>query len=106
MKDPQTPSNLNLHWQALIKQWQASGLSGSQFCIQQDLVYHQFMYWKQKFSKQTPIAKSSSGNGFARVIAQPNTSESGLSIVLPNGVEIRNIGPANIDLVNQLLERL
>ena len=38
-------------WQAIIKQWQASGLSAAAFCQQHDVVYHHFLYWRLKLGK-------------------------------------------------------
>ena len=38
-------------WQAIIKQWQASGLSAMAFCQQHHVVYHQFLYWRRKCGK-------------------------------------------------------
>ncbi|WP_306767928.1 IS66 family insertion sequence element accessory protein TnpA [Martelella alba] len=33
-------------WRELITAWQTSGLSGQVFCQQQQLTYHQFVYWR------------------------------------------------------------
>jgi hypothetical protein len=37
-------------WQQHITDWQVSGVSGSAYCKQQSLVYHQFVYWRQKLT--------------------------------------------------------
>jgi hypothetical protein len=31
-----------------ITDWQVSGVSGSVYCKQQALIYHQFVYWRKK----------------------------------------------------------
>ena len=35
-------------WHEQIKIWWSSGLSGQAFCNQNDLAYHQFIYWRAK----------------------------------------------------------
>jgi len=37
-------------WQQRITDWQTTGLSGSVYCKQQSLIYHQFVYWRSKLS--------------------------------------------------------
>ena len=43
-----TPTERAHVWQQHITDWEASGVSGSAYCKQQSLVYHQFFYWRQK----------------------------------------------------------
>ena len=105
MKDTQETSNTKPNWRQLIDQWQQSGLSGSQFCTDHNLVYHQFMYWKQKFSKPVVSPMPDKRSGFAAVVPKAE-SGSGLTLNLPNGIVIRNISNSNIDLVRRLLEWL
>ncbi|MBC8317945.1 MAG: IS66 family insertion sequence element accessory protein TnpB [Desulfobulbaceae bacterium] len=38
----------NKAWQAHIKAWGKSGLSGKEYCRQRQLSYHAFIYWKKK----------------------------------------------------------
>ncbi|WP_191603746.1 IS66 family insertion sequence element accessory protein TnpA [Marinomonas algicola] len=45
-----TNTVLNQTWAAHIEKWRSSGLSAKAFCEQEGLVYHQFGYWRQKFS--------------------------------------------------------
>ncbi|WP_417903680.1 IS66 family insertion sequence element accessory protein TnpA [Brenneria corticis] len=61
--------------------WQASGLSGQVFCQQQQLTYHQFVYWRQK--NRTPEDRISPG--FAKVAATVQANSAELTLSLPNG---------------------
>jgi hypothetical protein len=44
-------------WQRHITDWQVSGVSGSAYCKQQSLVYHQFVYWHQKLTQTEDCPK-------------------------------------------------
>jgi hypothetical protein len=93
-------------WQHQVDAWKLSGLSGAKFCEANELIYHRFVYWRQKF---TPLhsqqsAPQSSG-GFVSVTYPPG-DEAGLSLSLPNGLVIRGIGAGNIAVVRQLLDTL
>ena len=45
-----TPTEKVHFWQQQINDWEATDLSGSAYCKQQSLIYHQFVYWRQKLS--------------------------------------------------------
>ena len=86
-------------WQPHIDAWQASGLSGPTFCQQHDLPYHRFSYWRRKLSQ----AKTSA-SVFSQVICtSDNTRSSGLSLVLPNGMEVRGVHEHNLSVVHALV---
>ena len=53
MTSPETQTNTLApsQWPDIIQEWQRSALSGAEFCLQRNLVYHQFQYWKQKLNK-------------------------------------------------------
>ena len=36
------------YWRQQVDQWQASGLSQTQYCKTHQLTYHRFIYWRQK----------------------------------------------------------
>ena len=46
----------NKSWQAHIKVWRKSGLSGTEYCRQRQLSYHAFIYWKKKLGSHQPQA--------------------------------------------------
>jgi len=37
-------------WQRQMNDWEATGLSGNAYCKQQSLIYHQFVYWRQRLA--------------------------------------------------------
>ena len=82
-------------WQALIQQWQESGLSAPQFCEQHGIGYASFCNWRKRLNAQdVPGEESSAEAQF--IDLQSLTSDSadgakGWNIVLSlgNGVELR-----------------
>lgn len=100
-------------WQQQIHDWEATDLSGNAFCKQQSLIYHQFIYWRQKlasveaYSKQAPAA-----TGFARVVSSVSRpgaetgDATGLTISLPGGVAITGLHAGNIELLGAVLRQL
>ena len=44
----------NRTWQAHMKAWQQSGLSGKEYCRQYQLSYYAFIYWKKKLDRLPP----------------------------------------------------
>jgi hypothetical protein len=88
-------------WQHHIDTWQASGLSGPAFCQQYDLVYHRFSYWRRK------LTQAESDSAFSQVVCSTGQVASfGLSLLLPNGIEVRGVELHNLPVVHALLERL
>ena len=54
-------------WQQHITDWEASGVSGSAYCKQQSLVYHQFVYWRQKLAPtDDSLGHEQAATGFTR----------------------------------------
>ncbi|WP_111608781.1 IS66 family insertion sequence element accessory protein TnpA [Marinomonas arctica] len=99
-----TNTILNQTWAAHIDKWQSSGLSAKAFCEQEGLVYHQFSYWRQKFSSADDSRNKSKLVPVA--LATPSQQTSDLEILLPNGVVIRGIDAGNIPLVTSLVAAL
>ncbi|MGR8981905.1 MAG: IS66 family insertion sequence element accessory protein TnpA [Gammaproteobacteria bacterium] len=95
-------------WQSRIEAYRASGLSGSRFCQANDLIYHQFVYWRRKLSGTEPIVRRSTPTivgGFTQVMVEQSIGAE-LRIELPGGLSIHGIRHQNLDLVQALLERL
>ena len=46
------------HWERIIEEWEASGLSQKAFCAARDLVYPTFCYWRQNLSEPCESASS------------------------------------------------
>jgi len=56
-----TPTERAYVCQQRITDWQVSGVSGSAYCKQQSLIYHQFVYWRRmqalRFTNTRPPVK-------------------------------------------------
>ncbi len=95
------------YWQEQTEAWQASGKSQLVFCKAHKLSYPRFGYWLRKFRRRAARDEHSQRPGFVPVTTAlvPDPSER-LSLLLPNGVEVRGIGADNLLLVPQLLDQL
>ena len=104
------------YWQHQMEAYEASGLSGRQYCEQMQLTYHCFIYWRRKLChavESNEVAPSKSmtpvSSGFIEVRrpmpALPQLEE-GLVLSLPNGLTIGNIQCSTIALVPDLLAML
>jgi len=82
-------------WQALIQQWQESGLSAPQFCEQNEVGYASFCNWRKRFNTQdSPGEESSSEAQFIDLqsltsTSSPNSKSWNIVLSLGNGVELR-----------------
>ena len=94
------------YWQSRIEAWQLSGQSQKAFCRAHDLNYPQFVYWRRKFRQHTAPASAKASSGFVSVVPTMSAVDSGLSLVLPNGVALRGLEASNLDVVLRLLGRL
>ena len=87
-------------WQAIIEQWQASGLPAKTFCQQQHVTYHNFLYWRRKL-------RQSANSQLVQVVPDPSTvAADGIELALPNGLVIRGIRNGNLTLAIELLHQL
>jgi len=93
------------YWQGQIEAWRASGQSQLAYCKSNDLNYPRFGYWVRKFRRQgaTDVRRAS---GFLPVVATAVPGDGGLSVHLPNGIELRGVTEQNLHVVEQLLARL
>ncbi|MDX5328039.1 MAG: IS66 family insertion sequence element accessory protein TnpB [Marinobacter sp.] len=101
-----TTPDLHQFWQQTLSDWQASGLSGAAYCKQESLVYHRFVYWRQKLTGRVESSEPvQARSGFARVAPIPDTGV-GLTVSLPGGVSITGLHAGNIDLLGAVLRQL
>ncbi|MEO9523621.1 MULTISPECIES: IS66 family insertion sequence element accessory protein TnpB [Pseudomonadota] len=101
-----TTPDLHQFWQETLSDWQASGLSGAAYCKQESLVYHRFVYWRQKLTGRVESSEPvQARSGFARVAPIPDTGV-GLTVSLPGGVSITGLHAGNIDLLGAVLRQL
>jgi hypothetical protein len=105
MSNPISSEQRNQYWRGHIDACRASGSSGAAYCQLHQLAYHRFHYWRRKFraldnhAQLTPCEST----GFARVLANHPELPTGLSLALPNGLVIQDIGETNVGVVRQLL---
>ena len=106
MSDLPDPVPLADYWRQQVNSWKNTGQSQAKFCQANELPYHRFVYWRQKFERGpgSGQAKRESG-GFATVDYRPETN-GGLTLSLPNGLVLRGICADNVPVVRQLLEQL
>jgi hypothetical protein len=57
------------YWRKLIGLQESSGLSGMRFCKENNLRYHQYIYWLRKFSN-----KDKPSSSFLPVMLKPSSS--------------------------------
>ncbi len=105
MNDSESPKKREHYWKAQMDAWQASGQSQQAFCKLNDLNYSRFGYWLRKLRRQGVVATASrQESGFVPVVAA--SAAGGLSVHLPNGIELRGVSEWNLHVVEQLLARL
>jgi hypothetical protein len=105
-----TPTERAHVWQQHITDWQAADVSGSAYCKQQSLVYHQFVYWRRKLAPtEDSLEQAQTVTGFARVVSVPGATiggADGLTVSLPGGVSITGLHTGNIELLGAVLRQL
>ena len=104
MNDSETPDAREQYWKVQVDAWRASGQSQLAFCKANDLNHPRFGYWLRKFRRQGDVTDSRRAPGFVPVVAA--SEGGGLSVRLPNGIELRGVNDQNLHLVEQLLARL
>ena len=87
-------------WQAIIEQWQGSGLSAKTFCQQHQVTYHNFLYWRRKL-------RPSANSQLVPVVPDPSAvAADDIELALPDGLVIRGIRNGNLTLAIELLRQL
>ena len=97
---------LSGYWQQQVDTWRVSGQSQQAFCKAHELSYHRFVYWRRKFEGRSTENQIRSSSALVPVTYRRPTTGGGLSLVLPNGLELSGLSEDNLSLVQQLLERL
>jgi len=100
------PQPQDIYWKQQIQAWKLSGLSQAQFCKDNNLIYHRFVYWRGKFDDATRVSSTKEDRGgFAAVSVRPDVDR-GLTLSLPSGLVMRGICAENLSVVRQLLDKL
>lgn len=80
-------------WQALIEEWQDSGISAAQFCTERAIGYASFCQWRKRLSAPDKNIEQErkAHPGFIDLSTLSSGSPSGWEIVLSlgNGVELK-----------------
>lgn len=97
---------LAAQWEPLIETWRRSGQTQKAFCREHNLSYDQFIYWRRKFAQRDADQARRTSSALVPVTCAPTATASGLSLVLPNGMELRGLTLDNVPVVQQLLARL
>ena len=93
------------YWQSQLDDWQRSGLSQQAFCREHSLNYPRFVYWRSKL-RPAESQESTSQSPFVPAVAGSDSQPPGLSLSLPNGLQLHGIDRHNLEVVLQLLGRL
>ena len=97
------PQSLADHWEEHLQDWQNSTQSQSAYCREHGLNYHRFTYWRRKLMPKDNPVKVGAGSGFVPVTGPSADAVSGLTAMLPNGVQLQGITADNLDVVKPLL---
>ena len=83
-----------------IQAWQQSKTSQKQYCIENNLAYHKFIYWLQK----TREAQNPDDSMFIPVKTRPERRSfvTDVEITYPNGVRLR-LSPENFEHISRLI---
>lgn len=98
-------NNSITEWPEIIRDWQHTKLSVSKYCKQNNLVYHQFQYWKRKLAEPSADPLPSKPSPFVQVAGVSHTDR-GLTLALPNGIHIKGLTQDNINLLHRILDQL
>jgi hypothetical protein len=95
-------------WHEHFSRWRERGLSQSDYCHQAGLSRHKFKYWRRKLEPATLKKRRTKKreSGFVPLQVRSTPIESGLSLTLPNGIVLRGIDAANVELVGRLVTKL
>ena len=83
-----------------VQAWQDSKTSQKQYCIENNLAYHKFVYWLQKMRE----AQNPATGMFIPVKTRPGsrTFAADVEIIYPNGVRLR-LSSDNFDHISRLI---
>jgi len=107
-------SNTELsYWQNQVAEWQRSNLSVAAYCRRNQVAYHKLLYWRSKLdgSSSSELATKEM-SGFTRVVSQRvdvtehTSSQSALTVTLPNGIKVEGLYANNISLLGDILRQL
>ena len=93
-------------WKEHVQSYEHSGHSKARYCRDNNLTYHQFIYWSALFSDQPTKDKMTPASKLVPVMLSEPTSTSGLQVHLPNGVLISGINDHSVQIIGRLIDQL
>jgi hypothetical protein len=110
MDQDQSTQDSHSFWHHHIQAQPESGLTQKAYCDKHTIKVHRFWYWKNKLNpkvkRRSSEGKPSTGFIPAQMTARSSTLTSGLTVSLPNGLQITDINANNLSLVQSLLSVL
>ena len=97
-----------LYWEEHLSRWESSGLRQSEYCRQNGLGLHRFIYWKKKQARRTPPVTLVEWT-FPRQeeVAFPTAPSLCVSVGTRYRIEVRSgFDPAMFDTVVRILRAL
>lgn len=91
------------YWKHHIESWQGSNLPQTEYCQQNDLKDHQFVYWKKRFVQTETGVKFVSLNLGPLMSKQPSQSASSVRLVFDNGLKVEVDPGFNPQLLRQII---
>ena len=88
---PRQPRRSPDQWQALVNQWQDSGLSMQSFCKKNNLAYQSFCNWKAKLATASQVDQAEAAPAFIDLsnVTQPAQSNWQITLKLADGIELQ-----------------
>lgn len=74
-------------WADRVESWRTSGKSVAEWCREHEVVYHKFLYWKDRFSQKKEKRSNSITTAFVE-IPEDKTDRAGISLEY-QGLRIR-----------------
>lgn len=96
------------HWQSHVEACDRLGVSKAEYCRDNKLTYHCFIYWHAKFSDQS-VRKPTPTSGTSKLIPvalAQGDDPTQLQIRLPNGIVISGISDQSVTLISALVDQL
>jgi len=97
-----TKEQKRARWAKVIKQWKESGESQSRYCQIHNIKLHQLTYWAQVSKPAHRAEASENHSGFVSVQI-PDSQPVGLTIRLPNGLQLEGVTLSNLGVVQQII---
>jgi len=104
--DANNRTDRSVFWQSHLDRWRQSGLSQAQYCRQNDLVYHQMVYWARKHRDAAAPTPDSGSSNFLPVVVEQLPLDQQVRLVLPNGLELQGISRRSMEMVIRIIESI